>query len=291
MAQRGERGGGGTGGGDQRRVDRRSGGARRPALSLASSSASTVASPAIGAGPGPMRGEVGDEARQRQVDGDAGRPRRRAGLDREGQHLDDGGDRIAPDQFGPGLEHLALGAKLAALHPQHRAAVAEPQRARHVGEARRRDPPDLAGDVGAQREAVRATPDRRSAAAPAARWSPAARRGRPHIRPAAAGRGRSRGRRHGRAARAAASPPPRPAAAGGRAALRAEARRRWGSRLFLPLEGGGETREARPGWGWSVRWYRQRATRTTPTRRGSAASLASPLKGEGDSDLTQSSTP
>ncbi len=151
--------------------------------------------------------------------------RRAQPVDAERQHLDHGRHRVAADQLGAGLHHLALGSQLAALHPQHRAAVAQPQRPRHVGEARRRDPPDLAGDVGAQRQAAVATPDRRSAAVPAARSPPAGRRAHPHIRSAAAGRGRSRAPRHDRAGRAAARRPPPPAAAGGRADLREAVRR------------------------------------------------------------------
>ncbi len=80
------------------------------------------------------------------------RARSRKRLDREVHHFGGGGRAVAADQLRAELQTLARRIELVARDDRHRARIAQPQRARRGGEARRRDPAHLHGDVRPQRQ-------------------------------------------------------------------------------------------------------------------------------------------
>src|SRR5579883_106633 len=94
--------------------------------------------------------DCGHERRQRQVDREAFDAKRLQRFGGERHHLEVRCHGIGADELGAHLAHLALGPKLAALHPQHLARVAEPERPGSVPEPRGRDARHLGRHVRAE---------------------------------------------------------------------------------------------------------------------------------------------
>ena len=103
-----------------------------------------------------LRAEGVDQIGQREIDRDARQPCRCQRLNRQHHHFACGSNAVRADQFCAQLQAFTCGIKLAGLDHHRIAAIGQPQRAGGIGKAGGGDPPDLRGDVAAQRQRAQA---------------------------------------------------------------------------------------------------------------------------------------